>query len=611
MNDAPVTVWQWPLATRSDLPILVDIWDRAWDLETPHTDLVIEIIGSEFDQVELLDDGHTIQYWPDVEYDGFDQILFSVTDSGDGASEPLTSEGVIYVLVDRNDPPLALDGEKVLSEDQAITIELNGSDPDGDTIWFDFLEWPQFGSIIDFDPDSGRAVYVPDPHFSGQDSISFVVYDGEFESEPATMTLMVHPVNDSPATESCSEVVLEDETREIDLWNCAWDVESSPEQLAFIIHSTDNGSTELLDDGHTVLFTPNPDFNGLAALHFSVTDTGEGSSEPLTISSRVELDVLPMNDQPQAIPTVTSVPRFGEITIQLRASDIDGDAVAFLLAPDAECECGSINGHVELDTETGMLTYRPHDEFVGTEEITFYADDNTGEYNSLSEEATLTITVTLAEPGIHLSDGVLTLIGSSGNDSISLRRLGTGYTLVTNIPGIGTYTIPNRTLVSRIVVRALNGNDTVNLAALLTNQPSEVYGGIGNDRITGGPAHDILMGDSGNDVLTGGRGDDLLIGGDGRDRLVGSLGNDLLFAGSLDVEALDPCEPLSLGDYLEAWQAASTPDEKIEAVLPLIDFVLDDGSADTLTGGLGADLFITNELDRVIDKAVDDLAATL
>jgi Ca2+-binding RTX toxin-like protein len=56
----------------------------------------------------------------------------------------------------------------------------------------------------------------------------------------------------------------------------------------------------------------------------------------------------------------------------------------------------------------------------------------------------------------------------------------------------------------------------------------EVFGGSGNDRLTGNASANVLDGGSGNDILIGGGGNDQLAGGSGNDRLTGGLGIDLL-----------------------------------------------------------------------------------
>lgn len=55
-----------------------------------------------------------------------------------------------------------------------------------------------------------------------------------------------------------------------------------------------------------------------------------------------------------------------------------------------------------------------------------------------------------------------------------------------------------------------------------------IYGGMGADTLLGDRGNDLLLGNRGNDVLYGGQGDDSLYGGKGNDLLIGGLGNDFI-----------------------------------------------------------------------------------
>jgi Ca2+-binding RTX toxin-like protein len=105
-----------------------------------------------------------------------------------------------------------------------------------------------------------------------------------------------------------------------------------------------------------------------------------------------------------------------------------------------------------------------------------------------------------------------------------------------------------------------SGNDSLN-------------GGNGNDVLYGEAGNDILAGVSGSDYLNGGAGNDRLQGGDGNDRLFGETGNDKLYG-----EAGN--------DELHGGQ---------------------DGVADSLFGGLGADKFKSEMRAVVVPPGVPAL----
>ena len=76
----------------------------------------------------------------------------------------------------------------------------------------------------------------------------------------------------------------------------------------------------------------------------------------------------------------------------------------------------------------------------------------------------------------------------------------------------------------------LGGNDTLTLNETNGALPkANMFGGAGNDTITGGSGNDLLFGQAGNDTLNGKGGTDLLFGGDGNDTLIGGDGDDQMF----------------------------------------------------------------------------------
>ncbi|KIC42768.1 hypothetical protein RA27_05345 [Ruegeria sp. ANG-R] len=64
-----------------------------------------------------------------------------------------------------------------------------------------------------------------------------------------------------------------------------------------------------------------------------------------------------------------------------------------------------------------------------------------------------------------------------------------------------------------------DGNDVISAEGLSSD--TTIYGGVGNDTLTGSDENDRLYGETGNDQLNGGEGHDLLIGGTGNDILIG------------------------------------------------------------------------------------------
>ncbi len=126
--------------------------------------------------------------------------------------------------------------------------------------------------------------------------------------------------------------------------------------------------------------------------------------------------------------------------------------------------------------------------------------------------------------------GILTAIGDSANNTITLSRNAAGNLLLNggavSIVG-GKATVANT---ARVQIFGLAGNDIIGLDESNGALPAaDLFGGSGNDTLTGGSGADQLFGQAGNDVLSGKGGNDLLFGGDGNDTLIGGTGNDQVF----------------------------------------------------------------------------------
>src|SRR3954468_18317110 len=110
--------------------------------------------------------------------------------------------------------------------------------------------------------------------------------------------------------------------------------------------------------------------------------------------------------------------------------------------------------------------------------------------------------------------GVLSEFGDATNDTIVTSRDAAGQILVNGgaVPIVGgAATVANTALIQ---VFGQGGNDTITLNESNGALPAaQLFGGGGNDMLTGGSGGDLLFGQSGNDTLLGKGGNDLLFGG--------------------------------------------------------------------------------------------------
>ena len=128
------------------------------------------------------------------------------------------------------------------------------------------------------------------------------------------------------------------------------------------------------------------------------------------------------------------------------------------------------------------------------------------------------------------ANDLLTIIADALDNNVEASRNAAGQILVNggavNVVG-GTPTVANTALIQAF---GQGGDDTIALNEANGALPAaNLFGGAGNDVLTGGSGADQLFGQGDNDTLLGKGGADFLFGGDGNDTLTGGDADDQMF----------------------------------------------------------------------------------
>jgi len=111
-----------------------------------------------------------------------------------------------------NDPPVAGSRVVTLDEDNAVDIQLTGSDPEGQALVFAIVTPPTKGALSGFDANTGRVRYTPNANLSGIDSFNFRVTDPQGASGAGSINLIVDAVNDLPVVSPIGDVAVDEGT---------------------------------------------------------------------------------------------------------------------------------------------------------------------------------------------------------------------------------------------------------------------------------------------------------------------------------------------------------------------------------------------------------------
>jgi hypothetical protein len=206
-----------------------------------------------------------------------------------------------------NDAYAVVEGRTfVLSAPGVMTNDVS---PDGLPLSINSVSFPASG-IISF-VTNGALFYTPNPGFTGQDSVTYTLWDGVHTSDTATVTFNVKSSNTPPVATADSYTIVEGQVLTVNAAQgmLANDTDADGNPLAAILKTGPaNGTLQNHLDG-SFTYTPNQGFYGADSFSYVASD-GQSQSAP-------------------AIVTITVKPNFGTITIALNTQPQNSSAFSF------------------------------------------------------------------------------------------------------------------------------------------------------------------------------------------------------------------------------------------------------------------------------------------
>lgn len=180
--------------------------------------------------------------------------------------------------------PIAEDDFYSVNEDSILTVTsgvlLNDTSIDSD-IFAIIQTSVGFGTLtLNLD---GSFTYQPNQNFDSIDSFTYVATNGTHNSNNATVTLFVNPVNDSPTAQNDTASTPEDTPITILALNNDSDIDDD----SLIINSITQGANGTVTaNSTTITYTPNLNFNGIDSFTYTVSD-GVNVSNSATVTVTV------------------------------------------------------------------------------------------------------------------------------------------------------------------------------------------------------------------------------------------------------------------------------------------------------------------------------------
>jgi Bacterial Ig domain len=282
VNDDPVAADD-GAATPEDTPTTIEVLANDEDVDgnslesnnstvengADNASLILNSVSGARGSVSV-GDGGRLTYTPDPNFTGSDSFRYRVGD-GDGGSDM----GSVLVRVNPvNDPPAATDVSIGGNEDVAVDWVPSVSDVEGDTLTCSIAA-PAAHGTADVGPDCSGGSYTPHPDFTGTDSFTYTVSDGTASSVPATVTIVVQPVNDAPV--AADDAATTEQGAPITIQVLANDADLDGDPLTVAALNPGANGTVSNDSQGIVIFIPDPGFSGEGSFTYTVSDGNGGS----------------------------------------------------------------------------------------------------------------------------------------------------------------------------------------------------------------------------------------------------------------------------------------------------------------------------------------------
>ena len=331
-----------------------------------------------------------LTYTPNVDFNGSDSFTFTVNDG-----QLTSSAATVSITVNAvNDPPSFTKGaDQTVDEDAgaqtvnswATNFSPGPADESGQTLIF--VVTNNNNALFSVQPSidaTGNLTYTPAANASGVATVTVQLKDnggtangGVDTSAEQTFTLTVTGVNDVPSFIKGSDQSVNEDAgaQTVSGWATAISAGSANESgqtLTFLVTNDNTGlfSTQpSIDASGNLTYTPAANASGVATVTVKLQDNGGTANGGVdtSVEQTFTVTVNPINDVPMA--DAQSVTTDEDVTkqITLTGSDVDGDALTFIIVDQPS------KGQVSL--EGAVATYLPNTDFHGADSFTFTVSD--------------------------------------------------------------------------------------------------------------------------------------------------------------------------------------------------------------------------------------------
>lgn len=230
--------------------------------------------------------GGVCTYTPSANYNGPDSFDYTVSD-GRGKSDTGT---VTVTVLPGNDAPLAVDDSLSTPEETAGQVDVlpNDTDLEGDSL---SVTGSTNGAHGTASCDATTCTYTPALNYTGADTFTYTVSDGNGGADTGSVSVTVTGVNDAPVADD--DVLTTDEETPGNVSVLVGDADVDGDTLTVANPSDpDHGSVSCNPTTGVCTYTPDADYLGPDSFTYEVSD-GQLTDEGLVSVTVVEANVAP------------------------------------------------------------------------------------------------------------------------------------------------------------------------------------------------------------------------------------------------------------------------------------------------------------------------------
>jgi len=281
------------------------------------------------------------------------------------------------------------------SDNQDLTYQIKKADEESCASWYCSLTYSLAdyffnGNYLpegaEFNSQTGEFTFNPGfdfvihPDLEKTIPLKFRAYDGEDHSDWMYVDILVKDVNriptaldqnfNTPEGTPVGITLSGEDPDEEDTGSLSYQISQQPQ------HGTLSGTIDAL------LYTPEPEFNGIDSFTFTVIDLFGEESQLATVT----IQVHEVNDLPTATPQNIMIVEDTPVEITLSGEDTDGTIVSYNIQTQPQ------HGTLQLENypHSFNLRYTPEQNFDGVDSFTFTVTDNDG---GVSKPAIISIIV--------------------------------------------------------------------------------------------------------------------------------------------------------------------------------------------------------------------------